>query len=101
QNEFNFCSDGSLLDAPPLEIRATCCNKIPLQHDHPEFYARCFADEPSARRLMPVGWPRPDFRPVVSVKRSADPPKKPKAPEVESQAPRANQESNDEYDSNT
>jgi hypothetical protein len=62
QGEFPFCEDEISLAAPPPETRATCCIVIPEQRDHPQFYARCFADEPRCKRPTPGGWPRPDFR---------------------------------------
>jgi hypothetical protein len=79
QLEFNFCDDGSLI-APPAEVKITCCSNIPKQYDHPEFHASCFADEMKCRRPTPGGWPRPDFRPVISTRKSTDP-KTPKAAE--------------------
>jgi hypothetical protein len=58
QLEFLFVSETCLSH---VDEQVGCCNTIPVQHDHPELHAHCFADEPTAKRLTPGGWPRPDF----------------------------------------
>jgi hypothetical protein len=53
QKEFEFVLTDSLR-APTLENRVLCCTLIPEQHDHPQFHARCFGDEPRCRRPTPA-----------------------------------------------
>jgi hypothetical protein len=85
QLEFLFYSSRSELCGPPTSERVLCVSTVPEQHSQP--LGRCFADEPNCKRLTPGGWPRPDFRPLTSTKKLADP-QTPKA-SVVSQCPQS------------
>jgi hypothetical protein len=72
QGEFAFALDPSIHWVPTLDERTLCCDPIPEQRSQP--LGHCFADEPNCKRLTPGGWPRLDFRPVISNRKSAGTP---------------------------